>query len=139
MIFVAHGGDPTVVINVRLQARTPPRTPARMRHLASAALLRLDCLGLIGTLMRQRHGAKMRYTVDLPHDLHRIVAALAVPTRRSLSLTRSNWIHRRSASAATTEASRGAAMVTSSKTGLPLICLPRTVTPEGVKALEDEA
>jgi len=81
----------------------------------------------------------MRTTVDLSHDLHRIFSSLAVHTRRSLSLTAVGWIRRGPASAATTEASRGAAMVTSAKTGLPVIRLPRVVTSEDVKALEDEA
>jgi len=89
--------------------------------------------------MRQHHDAKMRTTVDLPEDLHRIVSSLAVHTRRSLSLTAVELIRRGLASAEPTAASHQAAMVTSAKTGLPVIRLPRVVTPEDVKALEDEA
>jgi len=48
-------------------------------------------------------------------------------------------IRRGLASPAPTAASRGAAMVTSAKTGLPVIRLPRTVTPEDVKVLEHDA
>jgi len=89
--------------------------------------------------MRKHHDAKMRTTVDFPEDLHRIVSSLAVHTRRSLSLTAVELIRRGLASAAPTAASAGAAMVTSAKTGLPVIRLPRVVTPEDVKALEDDA
>jgi len=81
----------------------------------------------------------MRTTVDLPEDLHRIVSSLAVHTRRSLSLTAVELIRRGLASGAPTDASREAAIVTIAKTGLPVIRLPRVVTPEDVKALEDEA
>jgi len=89
--------------------------------------------------MRQHYDAQMRTTVDLPEDLHRIISSLAVHTRRSLSLTAVELIRRGLASPAPTEASSGAALVTSAKTGLPVIRLSRTVTPEDVKALEDEA
>lgn len=89
--------------------------------------------------MRELYDAHMRTTIDLPEDLHRIVSSLAVHTRRSLSLTAVELIRRGLASAAPTATSREAAMVTSAKTGLPVIRLPRVVTPEDVKALEDEA
>jgi len=89
--------------------------------------------------MRQHYDAVMRTTVDLPDDLHRIVSSLAVHTRRSLSLTAVELIRRGLAAAAPTKASHEAAIVTSVKTGLPVIRLPRVVTPEDVKALEDEA
>ena len=94
---------------------------------------------LIDTLMREHYDAHMRTTIDLPEDLHRIVSSLAVHTRRSLSLTAVELNSRGLASAAPTATSREAAMVTSAKTGLPVIRLPRVVTPEDVKALEDEA
>ena len=81
----------------------------------------------------------MRTTIDLPEYLHRIVSSLAVHTRRSLSLTAVELIRRGLACPAPTDASREAAMVTSAITGLPVIRLPRVVTPEDVKALEDEA
>jgi len=83
----------------------------------------------------------LRATVDFPEDLHRIVSslALAVHTRRSLSLAVVELIRRGLACATPTNASRGSAMVTSAKTGLPVTRLPRTATPEDVKALEDEA
>lgn len=89
-------------------------------------------------MMRCHYDALMRTTVDLPEDLHRIVASLAVHTRRSLSRTAVELIRRGLAA----EAGRGgpaAAVSRSAKTGLPTVRLPRTVTPEDVKALEDEA
>lgn len=81
----------------------------------------------------------MRTTVDLPDDLHRIVSSLAAHTRRSLSVTAAELIRR---GLATAEPTNKAALPRGSidpKTGLPLIRLPRTVTPEDVKAIEDEA
>jgi len=93
----------------------------------------------IDTMMPQHYDAKMRTTVDLPEDLHRIVSSLAVHTHRSLSLTVAELIRRGLACAEPTAASSEAAMVKSAKTGLPVIRLPRVVTPEDVKALEDEA
>jgi predicted transcriptional regulator len=88
--------------------------------------------------MQQHYDAQMRTTIDLPEDLHRIVSSLAVHTRRSLSVTAVELIRRGLASTAPAEAGREAAVATSAKTGLPVIRLPRTVTPEDVKALEDE-
>lgn len=89
-------------------------------------------------MVRLHHDAKMRTTLDLPDELHRIVASLAVHTRRSLSATAAELMQRGLA------ASSGAAevrtdLVRSAETGLPTVHLPRVVTPEDVKALEDEA
>jgi len=81
----------------------------------------------------------MRTTVDLPDDLHRIVSSLAGHTRRSLSTTAVELIRRGLACTTPEETRQQAAMTTSPKTGLPVIRLSRTVTPEDVKALEDEA
>jgi predicted transcriptional regulator len=88
--------------------------------------------------MHQHYDAMMRTTIDLPDDLHCIVSSLAVHTRRSLSLTAVELIRRGLASAAPTAASHEPIMVTSATTGLPVIRLPRVVTPEDVKALEDD-
>ena len=79
----------------------------------------------------------MRTTVDLPEDLHRIVSSLAVHTRRSLSSTAVELI-RRGLTATTAEHRSDAVFATNTKTGLPEVRLPRTVTPEDVKAFEDE-
>lgn len=88
--------------------------------------------------MHDHYDAVMRTTVDLPEDLHRIVSSLAIHTRRSLSTTAVELIRR---GLATTSADAGAAtrVTTNSKTGLPTVQLPRTVTPEDVKAQEDDA
>ncbi len=80
----------------------------------------------------------MRTTVDLPEDLHRIVASLATHTRRSLSDTVVELIRRGLASSATGDAS-SPRVSRSPVTGLPVVHLPRPVTPEDVKALEDKA
>ena len=63
----------------------------------------------------------------------------AVHTRRSLSLTAVELIRRGLASPAPRDASAKVAVATNAKTGLPVIRLPRTVTPEDIKELEDEA
>ncbi len=80
----------------------------------------------------------MRTTVDLPEDLHRIVVSLAAHTRSSLSTTAVELIRRGLASTAPRQARGAAAFATDARTGLPVIRLPRVVTPEDVKALEDE-
>jgi hypothetical protein len=79
----------------------------------------------------------MRTTVDLPEELHRIVSSLAVHTRRSLSQTAVELIRR---GLEAPDAARGTAAVRISRvTGLPVVRSSRTITPEDVKALEDEA
>ena len=78
----------------------------------------------------------MRTTIDLPDDLHRIVTSLATHTRINLSQTATDLIRRglalpvRSANAPT--------FTTSSVTGLPVLHSSRPITPEDVKALDDE-
>lgn len=89
--------------------------------------------------MQHHYDAMMRTTVDFPEDLHRIVSSLAVHTRRSMSLTAVELIRRGLASAGPDGAISKIAVTTSAKTGLPVVRLPRTVTPDDVRALEDEA
>ena len=79
----------------------------------------------------------MRTTVDLPEDLHRIVSSLALHTRRSLSQTAVELI-RRGLEAPDLPAGKAAVRV-SRVTGLPVVRSSRPITPEDVKALEDEA
>lgn len=81
----------------------------------------------------------MRTTVDLPEDLHRIVASVSAHTRRSLSHTAVELIRRGLATTAGEQAASTATVSRSPSTGLPTVRLARTVTPEDVKALEDEA
>lgn len=79
----------------------------------------------------------MRTTIDLPEDLHRIVSSLAAHTRSSLSRTAVELMR------------RGLAMPAAEKdktafsvhpvTGIPVLPLGRRVTPEDVKALEDDS
>jgi negative regulator of replication initiation len=80
----------------------------------------------------------MRTTVDLPEDLHRIVTSLASHTRRSLSQTAADLMRRGLAVPARTRASSSSVRV-DAKTGLPVLHGPRAITPEDVKALEDES
>lgn len=78
----------------------------------------------------------MRTTIDLPEDLHRIVTSLAAHTRRSISATAVDLMRR----GLTEPAGKGARAVTRHPvSGLPVVRLPRTITPEDVAALEDEA
>lgn len=79
----------------------------------------------------------MRTTLDLPDDLHRIVLSLAAHTRSSLSHTAAQLMRRGLA----LPANEGAAMGFSlhQVTGLPVLALPRPITPEDVKALDDDA
>ncbi|MBL0087868.1 MAG: antitoxin [Ideonella sp.] len=78
----------------------------------------------------------MRTTIDLPDDLHRIVASLAVHSRSSLSHTAAELIRRGLALPA--RPATAPAFATSPITGLPVLKSKRTITPEDVKALEDE-
>ncbi len=89
--------------------------------------------------MLHHYDAVMRTTVDLPPDLHRIVSSLAVHTRRSLSTTAVELIRRGLSATSAGQMAPSTTVSNSAKTGLPTVRLPRTVTPEDVKALEDEA
>lgn len=78
----------------------------------------------------------MRTTVDLPADLHRAVASIAAHTQRSMSQTVADLIRRGlspGGAAAATDAMRVDPL-----TGLPVIRSVRPVTPDDVRALEDE-
>ena len=77
----------------------------------------------------------MRTTIDLPLDLHQIVTSLAAHTRRSLSQTASDLIRRGLAGGKAGPSGVSVDPVT----GLPVLHLSRPITPEDVKALEDEA
>jgi hypothetical protein len=90
----------------------------------------------IDIMMQMHHDAAMRTTVDLPEDLHRIVTSLATHTRRSISATAVDLMRRGLAE----PTSKGARDVRRHPvSGLPVVHLPRTITPEDVAALEDEA
>lgn len=80
----------------------------------------------------------MRTTVDIPEDLHRILSSLATHTRRSLSTTAVDLMRSGLAAASPGEGASSVAVSSHAQTGLPVVRLSRTVTPEDVKALEDE-
>ena len=79
----------------------------------------------------------MRTTLDLPEDLHRVVSSLALHTQRSLSATAADLIRR--GLAAEQAGQPRSKQAVDALTGLPLVRLPRAVTPEDVRALDDEA
>jgi hypothetical protein len=80
----------------------------------------------------------MRTTVDLPEDLHRIVTSLATHTRRSFSQTAADLM-RQGLAAPSRSSSAASAVRMNAKTGLPVLHGSRAITPEDVKALEDES
>lgn len=80
----------------------------------------------------------MRTTVDLPEDLHRIVSSIALHTQRSLSQTAADLM-RRGLSAQASGADLSGRLTIHPRTGLPVVRSTRTITPEDVRALDDEA
>lgn len=78
----------------------------------------------------------MRTTIDLPPELHRVLTSLAASTHRSMSQTAvelmQSGLQARGARAAPK------ALPQSKRTGLPQVRLSRVVTPEDVRALEDQ-
>ncbi len=86
--------------------------------------------------MQSHHDAVMRTTLDLPEDLHRIVTALATHTRSSLSHTAAQLMRRGLEMPA--PAGEAPKIEFSTVTGLPVLKTRRPITPEDVKALEDE-
>lgn len=78
----------------------------------------------------------MRTTIDLPPNLHRILASLAATHRKTVSQTAVDLMERglRMQDAR----AKAGAPLRSKRTGLPLVRLQRVVTPEDVRALEDE-
>ncbi len=84
------------------------------------------------------HDAQMRTTIDLPSELHSVLTSVAASNRKSLSQTAVELMQRGLEVGASGSTPRGAAVTRSKVTGLPLVRLARTVTPEDVKALDDE-
>ena len=74
----------------------------------------------------------MRTTVDLPDDLHAIATAIAKDTHQTLSLTIAILIRRGLSSGG-----KGG-ITTSSRTGLPVAHVGKTITSDDVRKLEDE-
>jgi hypothetical protein len=81
--------------------------------------------------------AMMRTTVDLPPDLHSVMHSLASSQRCSLSKVAVELM-RRGLEAQTAGLAGTAAPTVSLVTGLPLVRLPRMVSSEDVRALDDE-
>jgi hypothetical protein len=78
----------------------------------------------------------MRTTIDLPEDLHRIVSSLANHSSSSMSQMAVDLIRR--GLSLPGKASSKVTFTINPVTGLPLVMSRRTITPEDVKALEDE-
>jgi hypothetical protein len=72
----------------------------------------------------------MRIEVDLPADLHAKVVAIARDTHRTLSETVADLMRR--------GLGQAAVVMTSTRTGLPVVPLGRAITTEDVQALEDD-
>ena len=79
----------------------------------------------------------MRTTLDLPDDLHRIVVSIATHGRTSLSHTAAELIRRGLASSA--GAANAATYTLHPLSGLPVLAFSRPISPEDVKALEDDS
>jgi predicted transcriptional regulator len=76
--------------------------------------------------MQKCYDVGMRTTIDLPDDLHAQVVAIARDTHLSLSQTVAFLIRRGLGSGHSGE------VVTSERTGLPVVHLGRTITTEDV-------
>jgi Arc/MetJ family transcription regulator len=74
----------------------------------------------------------MRTTVDLPADLHAKAIAISRDTHRTLSETVADLMRRGLGQG------QDAEVMTSARTGLPVVKLGRIVTTEDVRALEDD-
>ncbi len=74
----------------------------------------------------------MRTTVDIPDDLHAQAVAIARDSHQSLSKTVATLIRRGLSSGSPGEVAR------STRTGLPIVRLGRTISTEDVRRLEDD-
>jgi len=81
----------------------------------------------------------MRTTIDLPDELHHVIASLATSNRKSLSQTAVELMRRGLEGPQPRDRSMDRMPGTSPVTGLPLVHFPRVVTPEDVRSLDDEA
>jgi hypothetical protein len=108
----------------------------RGRQLTSRG--QLTHLYSIDTEESLHHDADMRTTIDLPDELHHVIASLAARNRKSLSHTAVKLIRRGLEGPLPRDPSTDSMLGTSSVTGLPLVRFPCVVTPEDVRALDDE-
>jgi hypothetical protein len=88
--------------------------------------------------MQHHYDAMMRMTVDLPEDLHRIVSSLAQHTGRSRSAMAVELMLRGLEASSTGHREAPGTVSRAAATGLPTVHLARPVTPDDVKAVEDE-
>ena len=72
----------------------------------------------------------MRTTIDLPDDLHELARQLAHQGNRSMSEVIAELIR--------AGLRRGPSDLTTSRRGIPQVCVGRPVTPEDVRSLDDE-
>jgi hypothetical protein len=80
----------------------------------------------------------MRTTIDLPADLHRILTSLAASSHKSLSQAAVQLMQSGLEASARNGGVAARAPAASKLTGLPQVRLRRVVTPEDVRALDDE-
>ncbi len=80
----------------------------------------------------------MRTTIDLPEDLHSIAQSLARHSGRSLSRVVADLMRQALEPQRARVGDAAPPYRISPITGLPVVSSPRPVTPEDVKALEDE-
>lgn len=81
----------------------------------------------------------MRTTINLPPDLHDAISSIAAHNRQSLNQTLADLLRRGlQAPAASAEAPASGLVRIDGVTGLPTFRSPRPVSPEDVKALEDD-
>jgi predicted transcriptional regulator len=90
-------------------------------------------------LPSSHHDAIMRTTIDLPADLHDAVSSIAVATRRSMNRTIAELIRRGLAQPGQPASGSLEPLQISARTGLPLMPMGRVVTPEDVRAVDDES
>ena len=83
-------------------------------------------------MMYRCYDVGMRTTIDLPDDLLAQAVAIARDTHQSLSQAVASLIRRGLGSGSPGE------VVTSERTGLPVVHLGRTITTEDVRQLEDD-
>lgn len=80
----------------------------------------------------------MRTTIDLPPELHAALLSIASSNRKSLSQTAVDLIRRGLGPAPLVASEPGRCYAVSEATGLPLVQLPRAISAEDVRALDDE-
>lgn len=81
----------------------------------------------------------MRTTIDVPPDLHSVLSSLAASNRKSLSQTAVELMRRGLDQPTAAAGAAAGALRVSPATGLPVVRLPRAISAEDIRALDDEA